>query len=323
MLPELTSALGRLLHPDLGSSIKNMTEVQPTNNVTGGSCGIGCYVRGGPSPGLKPGDGLVLSRPKRQQGTDFADPVSYMDQMIAYLFSVIPGQIEEAVEQSEAEISILLLKKRTQGWSIIVASWKDVVGEWIQNGRTFNNFGGLYTIYNYGFLFWYGWGFGLPLLVGLPKDTLDCGVRDFQKVIREYGLDGPDPVGRLVDSFGVATARSVLSEFDVFMRLSLSCVLDREDETVPAADLSFTIDELSTALNLRLDLEEARSSPAARVKRGTFGEVEASRTVTQGISNKKETQRANKFVAQLETRRKKSGTTAIRALASLSRNSVL
>lgn len=269
-LPELTTALGKLFHPDLGSSLKAIAEVQ-TAAKADGSCGIGCSVGGPSSTSMSMGhDVAVLSRPKRQQGAGATDQAAFIDQMISHLLSLIPLQIQEAVDQSEAEIAFLLLKRRVEGWSIIVGSWNDCIGEWLQNGRTIFNFGGVATIYNYGFLFFYGLGFGLPLLVGLPEEKLACGVKDFRKVLQEYGMDEPDAVARLVDQFGPETARSVVSEFDTFLRLRLACVLDRFDQTEAAADVEFSLDEVSSAISLRLDLEEDRLKALStnRVRRG-------------------------------------------------------
>ena len=51
----------------------------------------------------------------------------------------------------------------------------------------------LNQIYNYGFLFFYGLGFGLPLLVGNPDlPPIDCGVKNYYNLLDKYGLSPDD-----------------------------------------------------------------------------------------------------------------------------------
>ena len=67
-----------------------------------------------------------------------------------------------------------------------------------------------------------------------------------------------------VFQFGVKTARSLISEFDTWVRLDLACILDEEDNCQSAAEVKWTLDNLIAAYNARLDLEEERykrSSP--------------------------------------------------------------
>lgn len=203
--------------------------------------------------------GKAISRRHRRELDNTNDPASYMDQMIAYLISDMPPLISEAVRKSEYELAFLLLKKKSQGWSIVVGSWADVAGEWLQNRRTIADFGGIATLYIYGFMAFYGLGFGLPLLLGLPKPYLSCGPSDFLEVLEEYELAKPFPVEALVRNYGIEAARTLINEFGTFVQLRLSCVLDREDTTELAADLLWAIEELVTALNIRVDLEENKS----------------------------------------------------------------
>ena len=70
-----------------------------------------------------------------------------------------------------------------------------------------------------------------------------------------------------VFQFGVKSARSLISEFDTWVRLDLACILDEEDNCQSAAEVKWTLDNLIAAYNARLDLEESgshgyrRSSP--------------------------------------------------------------
>ena len=56
--------------------------------------------------------------------------------------------------------------------------------------------------------------------------------------------------------FGVKSARSLINEFDGFVRLELACILDEGNNSLYAADVKWTLDNLIAAYNARLDLED-------------------------------------------------------------------
>ncbi len=56
------------------------------------------------------------------------------------------------------------------GYSILVASWKDIYSDWVTNNRSLGHWGNVNTMYKYGFLGMYGVGFSFPLLLGLPGE---------------------------------------------------------------------------------------------------------------------------------------------------------
>ena len=58
---------------------------------------------------------------------------------------------------------------------------------------------------------------------------------------------------------GVKSARSLIKEFDTFVRLELACILDEEDNCDSAAEVKWTLDNLIAAYDARLDLEAASS----------------------------------------------------------------
>jgi len=72
------------------------------------------------------------------------------------------------------------------GWSIVIGSWFDIYSDFVINNRSLGNFGPIVKPYNYGFLGFYGIGFGFPLLLGLPDDNLECGADDFAETLQEY-----------------------------------------------------------------------------------------------------------------------------------------
>ena len=56
--------------------------------------------------------------------------------------------------------------------------------------------------------------------------------------------------------FGVKSARSLVNEFDKLVRLDLACILDEADNSLLAAEVQWTLDNLIAAYNARLDLED-------------------------------------------------------------------
>ena len=103
-----------------------------------------------------------------------------------------------------------LFKKKTQGWSIVYAGTQDIWGNYVGNDYQILDTEQLYL---YGFLFFYGLGFGLPALVGNPPlPPIDCSSENFQASVEKYGLSyGPshlvhkveiDPIQLLIKYLG-------------------------------------------------------------------------------------------------------------------------
>ena len=68
----------------------------------------------------------------------------------------------------------------------MAAGIKDIFGDFVNNDYEIKETG---QIYNYGYLFFYGLGFGLPLLVGNPDlPPLGCGVENYHNLLHKYGL---------------------------------------------------------------------------------------------------------------------------------------
>ena len=71
-----------------------------------------------------------------------------------------------------------------------MAGIKDIFGDYVGNDYELND---TVQIYTYGFLFFYGLGFGLPLLVGNPDPPpIDCGVESYLDLLDRYGLSSDD-----------------------------------------------------------------------------------------------------------------------------------
>jgi len=179
------------------------------------------------------------------------DPKEYLDAKIFELFTKLPLLIDTAKLEVEEKLRFTLFKKKTQGWSIVYAGTQDIFGNYVGNDYEIKDTSQLYL---YGFLFFYGLGFGLPALVGNPPlPPIDCSSETFQTTVDKYGLSyGPT---NLVSQFGVKSARSLINEFDSFVRLDLACILDEEDNCETAAEVRWTLDNLIAAYNARLDLE--------------------------------------------------------------------
>ena len=196
----------------------------------------------------------VLSRTARD--TSSLSSKERIDNQIYYLINEIPNKIETAKAAIEAATSESLLKAQTQGWSIVVASWKEIISDYISNNRTFTNFGGVSTLYSYGFIFSYGIGFGFPLLLGLPDVELACGTYDFKKLVEQYGLNYG--VGSYFPNHNGALGNTLstrVSEFDLLVHTKLNCIIGREVESIEAAEVLWALDELVSALQVRLHYE--------------------------------------------------------------------
>ncbi len=174
----------------------------------------------------------------------------------------------------------------TQGWSIVIASWKDILSDYVENNRTLGNLGDYTVVYNYGFLAAYGVGFGYPLLLGLPDDTLDCNSGDWTYLVNMYKLN--NGLGELLASgLPKSAVRSIVNEFSLFANAKLKCIIDRNKDNEEAADVEFAIEKLIKAMNLRLDLAEY-STARQRSDYGYITPAAAARSVTvnSGVVNK-------------------------------------
>lgn len=192
-----------------------------------------------------------LSRTKRDYASE-SGGLERLDGQIHYLLGAIPEKIETAKAAIEAGIQDTLIKRVTQGWAIVVGSWKDIASDWVINNRTFNNFGGDATLYSYGFLATYGIGFGFPLLLGLPEKNLDCDSYDFHALVQQYGLDGG--IGGYYDSAYKGNnliLPSQIKEFELISQAKLCCILKEESNYLEAAEVKWALDELIAALNVR------------------------------------------------------------------------
>ena len=121
---------------------------------------------------------------------DHKDAKTILDSKIYEHQSNLVILISEAKLDIEAKLRFKLFKKNTQGWSIVAAGIKDIFGDYVGNDYEIND---LTQIYTYGFLFFYGLGFGLPSLVGNPDPPpINCGVRNYHNMLDKYGLSSDD-----------------------------------------------------------------------------------------------------------------------------------
>ena len=198
---------------------------------------------------------MVSSASGYFDNSDSGSAADRLDAQIHYLYHRLPSLIETAKTAIEADIQRDNFLSRTQGWSIIVASLKDIYSDILINNRTLanlnadNNSRDLF--FQYGFLGSYGIGFGAPLLVGLPDEFLDCGQYTFHNLVDKYGIDG---ITQITPYGGDDQRSSFLSEFDLILRTELDCLLARTDDNIEAAELDWALTEWITAINLRLGL---------------------------------------------------------------------
>ena len=62
----------------------------------------------------------------------------------------------------------------------------------------------------------------------------------------------------------ISAVKSVVGEFDIWVRAKLACILDFEAEIKEAAEIGFSLDELNAAVNLRINIEEEEREEAAQ-----------------------------------------------------------
>ena len=143
-----------------------------------------------------------------------------------------------------------------QGWSIVLASWKDILSDYVENERTLGNLGDDYTVvYNYGFLFAYGIGFGYPLLLSLPEETKSCGRQDFLRTLYEYELQN-GVQGLLARGASNSDVVSILTEFETIVATRLNCLSN--DENIESLKALNAVKNLIAAMNARSSITTAR-----------------------------------------------------------------
>lgn len=224
----------------------------------------------------------VLRRKRRDASHTSAK--ERLDNQIYYLINELPDKIEAAKAAVENDIQVSNLLSLSQGYAILTASQLDILEDVVNNNRTFTNFAGTMeseglvgspgagsiivsdgaiadVLYDYGFLGLFGLGFGLPLVLGLPDYILGCDSSDFNSLVETYGLS--HGVGSYLpahDDSLTASLASRVAEFELLSATKISCILGAEDDSLEAAEVAWALEELTTALNLRLELEDAHES---------------------------------------------------------------
>jgi len=223
-------------------------------------------------------EATVLQRLKRDYQND--DPKAYLDQVISYWIHRIPTLIDIAVAQSEKDLKLTVAKRVTQGWSIVLASWKDILSDYVANDRTLGNLGDMTVVYNYGFLFTYGIGFGFPLLLGLPDDKKSCGRDDFLNTLAQYDLQGG--VAPLLHHYAsLANIQSILAEFELVIGTKLSCIDSAENIESQAVINAVTNLIASMAARLGLESQNRRSLDHVERKLNVNEEQASLKTVAE------------------------------------------
>lgn len=221
-------------------------------------------------------DATVLQRFKRDYQDD---PKAYLDQVINYWIFRIPILIDISVAQSEKDLTLTVAKRVTQGWSIVIASWKDILSDYVENDRTLGNLGDLPVVYNYGFLAFYGIGFGFPLLLGLPDDRKSCGRHDFVDTLAQYDLQGG--ISPLLHRYASpADIQSILVEFELIIGTKLSCIDSAEN--IESQVVTNAVSNLIAAMAARLELAASHRRSSYHVERKlNVNEEESSSTIAE------------------------------------------
>jgi hypothetical protein len=176
-----------------------------------------------------------------------------------------------------------VFKRVTQGWSIVVGSWLDLYSDFVINNRSLGNFGSITNVYVSAGKGFYGVGFGFPLLLDLPEDNLKCDSSDFLRTLDKYQLT--DGLGKLfASSLSISAIKSIVSEFNIWVKTKLACILDFEAEIKEAAEIGFALDDLNMAMNLRIDLE---ASDRAKIEKFSKDDVFSPRSGESLAGNSK------------------------------------
>ena len=135
----------------------------------------------------------------------------------------------------------------------------------MENNRTLGNLNGDFSVvYNYGFLFTYGIGFGFPLLLGLPEDKKSCGQDDFVNTLAQYDLQGGlSPL--LNRCASPADIQSLLVEFELIIGTKLSCIDSAEN--IESQVVTNAVSNLIAAMAARLELESQSRRNSYHVER--------------------------------------------------------
>lgn len=199
---------------------------------------------------------FLLKRPKRQIDPK-NDPKDHLDAQISFILTVLPFFIDWAEETIEKNVKFLVANKLTWGWAVVVGGLLDFYSDFVLKGRESGNFGDIATWWGYGTTGFYAIGFGFPYLIGLEEDNLPCHSTDFSETLDQYQLtNGLDQL--FGSSLTLSTIRAIVSEFDMWVRIKIACITDFEGSYLEAAQVIFLLDELNTAMNLRIDIEQAR-----------------------------------------------------------------
>lgn len=187
------------------------------------------------------------------------DPRQHLDDQIDFLLANIPYKIRKAKEVTENLQHFKIIKRVAQGWSIVAGSWLEILSDILIFNRTSGHFGGMSNIYNYAVKGFYGVGFGFPLLLGLPESNLPCSEADFHYLINKYHLR--NGVKDLIGSgMPFTSIQSAINEFDILIRTYLGCLLDFDGEIVEAAEVTFSLDDFVSALQLRIGIEVEKNN---------------------------------------------------------------
>ena len=191
-------------------------------------------------------------RPKRQTT---ADAKAHLDSQITYILAALPFQLDLAEETIEKRVKFLLFNKITWGWAVVVGGLLDFYSDFFNNNRTLGSFGDISVWWGYGSKGFYAIGFGFPYLLDLPEDNLPCHASDFQETLDQYKLsNGLNEL--FATSLPLSAVRAIVTEFDAWVRIKIACITDSESDVIEAAEVSYLLDELNAAMNLRLDVEE-------------------------------------------------------------------
>jgi len=170
--------------------------------------------------------------------------------------------IDAAVEKSEADLKETIAKRLTQGSSIIVGSWKEVLAHYIEHDRNMTQvLNDPEILANYGFIYSYGLGFGLPLIFSSPKATLTCNRTDFVNLVKKFELEnGLQP---LLDKGSnrrdiLVRLDSILMEFSTIVPTKIRCL--EPEKNLESLKVHNAVNNLIAAMRARIQIAERKKN---------------------------------------------------------------
>jgi len=197
-----------------------------------------------------------------QKPKEIIDSIEYkklkkkLESKIANLSKSLDARINEGIEIVNSDKDNVL---NSLGGSIVYGSLLEILGNVLpkQNGKDSLQFG-LSDIANYGYMGFYGLGFGWPAIVegsNSPGFSQRCEINKspVAHLMQVFKLD--QGMSSLVQKLEAWKIRSIIEEFKRVLKIALACLEGHLGETKSIGLIDVELDKLIRNLKLSLELE--------------------------------------------------------------------